>query len=230
MIDIELPQPKGTKIKICPYCEEKIYYKEEDIDYIKDYGRGIFCNLCGTFIEISKQINGNVRLSNKYIRSNRAYRSRYKDKTTNRQKVLMIAVLITIIFIIPYFWISYISPIPYGTIEQKTSTFQVFDNSTGYDISGEITISIYVPKDGVEFESKIDLYRMSNFYILINSEVAINLQVDIRPFSYIWFEINSNGSHPNYTTKFGLNSGGSNYLFCFYVCRIGNITNTYSSL
>lgn len=218
------------KTKKCNYCEEKIEYKEKDITVNKDYGRGIFCNLCGTFIEIQKKVPESTNLS--YSRNRSSSRYRYRSSYSRQQKTRRYktaGIFVAILFLPLLFWVnttllSEMTILP----NPVSSNFQIISNNTGYDLSNEIPISIHVPKHGIDFNSTDDFYDKINFYIFIDSILAIKLHVDLRPFSYIWIELNPNNFHPNYTTEIGLYPGEGNRNFGFYIDYIGNGSEYFS--
>ena len=198
--------------KKCKYCMTVVEFDKKSVKKQEDCGRGAFCPLCGSFISVPlpKKKNPNNEHRNGYY-----YKNYYKHKKQRTKNKLMfvyatIAIIITMTVVL-------IMPGPFMfNHDQIKSTFYVYDNSTSYDISTEILISIHVPKHGIEFESESDIHTLSNFYVL-NTKFATNLTINLGLFEYSWIEINPNNVHPNYTQKYGLVRDRTNRRFVFYL-------------
>ena len=199
--------------KRCQYCRGIVKIKEEEIKNIEGNGRGILCDLCGAFIEIPKQINGNVRLS---LSDKHFTGGSWRRNKMRREKLMILGVLIITLFILPMFIFFYNSfGFPPHLPEDKYSTFQFLDEYTDYDISNKLNISILTPKNGVEFNENKDIYMMSNFEETVHMRVSL-IQIDIRNFGYIWiFTDPLNIS--TYRSNYYLVIGGINYDYVFNI-------------
>jgi len=208
--------------KRCKYCNGIIKIKEEEIENIKDNGRGVLCDLCGAFIEIPKKIDDNVRPNNYY---NGRYRNSYKKKKREQYIIAGLILIIFNIFFIPYF--IFCDPLGYGNVPQQVkteSTFIFICNTTGNDMSSEIKMSIWEPKVGIEFEYENDLYNLSKYQLLIDSKLPINISIDLRHLSYyLLVEINPNSLHINYTNDYYIINYGINYNYVFWAYYIGDL-------
>ncbi|KKN57643.1 hypothetical protein LCGC14_0560150 [marine sediment metagenome] len=213
---VENENSEGMKKKICLYCDEEIYYKDGSASYIDNYGRGIFCVLCGAFIEVPEVYIKSVKTS--VSRS----KSRYAYKRRKGRMIRVVMIILVVILIIP---ISYLL-IPYVGFEfedtsRKESTFQLISNETGYDMSAEVRMSIWERKVNVKFEDEDDYNNHSSYQLLVYSEFPVNIMIDLRSFDYLEVEINTN-DYPNYTHYYYVIYGGINYNYVFWVKYIGN--------
>jgi len=203
--------------KRCKNC--KTIVKCDNIEYHKDDGRGIYCDVCGGFISIPKQINGNVRISS----SRRYVRGRRLSNRHNMITMYVIALIILVILTTGVFYYFGSDGIWYFEPEEKGySTFILYDNNTHYDVSDEVEISILISENDVIFDDISDIHNLSNYEMNNNTLKASYMEIDIRHIEYLLVLIDPNNTSV-YISEYHSIVGGTNRIFCFYV----NIINGF---
>ena len=191
--------------KRCNYC--RVLIKCDNIKYHKDDGRGVYCDFCGGFISIPKQINGNVEISGSHHRKN-------KIKLKNRIRSL--EMITRIIFLFGLICLYYnINKNEFQIVNEKqNSTFILYDYNTGVDISDEIDISILVLKENIIIDDIDDIYNISNYISNDYVYKAFEIQIDIRDLEYICILIDPYNTS-FYISEYYIIIGGVNRQFYF---------------
>jgi hypothetical protein len=96
------------------------------------------------------------------------------------------------------------------------STFTLYSDPDGEDVSNFVEISVWVPEDDAEFDDTEDIFTMSNFEEEETSKDAEDVSIDLTDYSYVWVEIDPDGESV-FATDFHLIYGGLNYDYTFYV-------------
>lgn len=204
--------------KKCKFCGTLVKCNG-NIEKDEEKGRGIYCDVCGGFIEVPKQINRNNGVYSKY--TGRSWnKSCYRRKKERMQKITLIIALIMLIPMIFLIFNVYNNYITVPDYSLKYSTFMVVDNETSYDISTTIKLSIYVSKDNISFDTEADLKNLTNFEKIINAIYAIDITVDFIVYKYIWVEINANNELLIYNNTFVFTNGGINHEYYLKAYRI----------
>ena len=191
--------------KRCLYCGTIVKCDITVID--KEKGYGVYCDVCSSFIKLTRQIHRTVEYSRKIP---------YKTKINN-QRIMAGMVFMIILLAIPILYIVYIMPDYYVLPEQRTySIFALYDNKTGIDVSNSVEISILFPKEDSIFKNTDDVNNVSKFEVVLIAK-ASDIQIDLRNILYIWMQIDPLNK-TMYQSKYGLLVGGHNGQFCFYVC------------
>jgi len=193
--------------KRCQYCGTIVKCDITIVD--KEKGYGVYCDVCGSFIKITRQIYRNVGLNSSYSKIS------YKRKIKNRR---IVAGIILAIILIPICYFFY-SPMPnvFNMQEERTySVFVLYDNKTRIDVSDSVEMSILFPKKDSIFENIDDINNISKFEISLIAK-ASDIQIDLRDVLYVWIQIDPLNK-TMYQSECGLFVGGCNYQFCFYVC------------
>lgn len=177
--------------KKCKYCGGIVKVNKDELvslepdNIFDDAGKGVYCDLCGSFIEVNIPYRSTC---SSYSSSRRRY---YARRRSIRTQQLSIAYTITgILFIILLPFLFYVSGGIYPVLQEKTySTFCLLDQETEYDVSKIVNSSIYAPKEDIEFNSTDDFYNLGNFYLLIDNKITDMIKVDLRGIDIFWISI-----------------------------------------
>jgi len=153
------------------------------------------------------------------------YDKKGSKRDIDARKVLIAVAIIGIIGLAGWAIWAFLPFAPFGDDDETTtvltaSTFTLYSNVDGEDVSSFTEMDIWVPKAAATFEDGYEDITdlVTNFEREVSGKDADDISEDLRSYPYVWAEVTGNGPAAGFwNNTFYLLTGGANYNYIFYV-------------
>ena len=144
-------------------------------------------------------------------------------KQSNKKKLIGFLLIIGI-GAMAFFIFHGLSGIPEDdVVVDKDATFALISREDGEDVSNFVEISIWIPKEDIDFDDAEDWFKKANFEEEISSKDADDVEIDLEEYEKIWVEIDPDGETVFETTWYLVDGGkNSNAEYSFDVYHLSS--------